>query len=619
MTERLRTLIGRMHRSLPILFHDLLMVPLAWLGAYWVRFNLGEIPQEYWLQALRTLPWVLLTQGACFYLFGLYKGVWRFASLPDLIRIIKAVLAGAIGTMLLLFLIYRLDAIPRSMLVLYPVLLLLLLSGPRMIYRWSKDRRLAMDAGTRVLIVGAGQAGEMLARDLLRAQARHYQPVAYADDKSRRHGQELHGIPIIGGCDEIPQIVHDMDINLIMLAVPSASGKEMQRLVSLCEQSGMPYQTVPPLDALLSGRVAINELRNVSIEDILGREPVSLDRTKIHRALGGRTILVTGAGGSIGSEICRQAAKLKPRKLVLMENNEFNLYSLDMELRQRFPDIELSSNLSDIRDPYRVEQLFAEHRPEIVFHAAAYKHVPMLQDQVREAIKNNVIGTRTVALAADRHGASEFILISTDKAVNPTNIMGASKRVAEIVCQNLDSHSSTKFITVRFGNVLDSAGSVVPLFRRQISEGGPVTVTHPDIERYFMTIPEAAQLIFQASILGRGGEIYVLDMGSPVRIKFLAEQMIRLSGKTPYQDIDITITGLRPGEKLYEELFHDQEPLQKTSHEKILLAQRRSVRWQTLTEAVDAMAESCVRADTDRLIELLKSLVPENRFAQQGG
>jgi len=618
VTGRLGTLFSRMHRSLLILSHDLFMVPVAWLGAYWIRFNLAEIPQEYWLQAVRTLPWVLLVQGACFYLFGLYKGVWRFASVPDLVRIIKAVSIGAVGAMLLLFLIYRLDAIPRSMLVLYPLLLLILLSGPRLIYRWSKDRRLAMDAGTRVLIVGAGQAGEILARDLLRAKARHYQPVAYVDDKSRRHGQELHGIPIMGGCDDIPQIVRNMDVDLIMLAIPSASGEEMQRLVSLCEQSGVPYQTVPPLDALLTGKVAINELRDVSIEDILGREPVSLDRGEIQRSLGGKTILVTGAGGSIGSEICRQAAKLEPQELVLLENSEYNLYSLDMELRQAFPNINLVSKLGDVRDAARVEQVFAEHRPEIVFHAAAYKHVPMLQEQVREAIKNNVIGSRTVALAADRHGTSEFVLISTDKAVNPTNIMGASKRVAEIICQNLDPRSKTKFITVRFGNVLDSAGSVVPLFRRQISKGGPLTLTHPEIERYFMTIPEAAQLIFQASVLGHGGEIYVLDMGSPVRIKFLAEQMIRLSGKTPYKDIDIQITGLRPGEKLYEELFHDQERLQKTSHEKILLARRRDVDWQTLSKTVDAMAEACDRSDAENLTQLLKSLVPENRFEQQG-
>ena len=298
----------------------------------------------------------------------------------------------------------------------------------------------------------------------------------------------------------------------------------------------------------------------------------------------------------------------------MLENSEFNLYTLEMELKQKFADLHFTFCLGDVRDATRVTQVFEKYRPQVVFHAAAYKHVPMLEHQIREAVKNNVLGTRTVALAADRYGASEFVLISTDKAVNPANVMGATKRVAEIFCQNLDARSNTKFITVRFGNVLDSAGSVVPLFRRQIQEGGPLTVTHADIERYFMTIPEAAQLILQASVLGEGGEIFVLDMGSPVRIKFLAEQMIRLSGKTPYEDIDIEITGLRPGEKLYEELFHDQEQLQNTAHAKIFLARHRRVDWDTLSGAFEALKDACNQADTDQLLNLLTDLVPENRI-----
>ena len=603
-----------MRRTLLIFAHDLVMVPIAWLGSYWFRFNLGLIPEAYWSQALRTLPWVILIQTCSFYLFGLYKGVWRFASMPDLIRIVKAVAAGTIASLVLLFIVYRLELIPRSMAILYPVLLLMLLSGPRRFYRWSKDHRFAVDSGTRVLIVGAGRAGEMLARDLLRMHSHAYQPVAFVDDKSRRQGQELHGIRIIGGCDQIPAIARNMDIDLIMLAIPSATGSEIRRLVELCDESGVPFQTVPSLDALISGSVSINQLRDVSIEDILGRDPVALDWEGISRGLGSKTILVSGAGGSIGSELCRQIAALKPTRLVMLENSEFNLYALEMEIRQSMPDLQFTACLGDVRDTTRVGQIFAQYRPSVVFHAAAYKHVPMLEHQVREAVKNNVLGTRTVALAADQHGASEFVLISTDKAVNPANVMGATKRVAEIFCQNLDARSKTRFITVRFGNVLDSAGSVVPLFRRQIREGGPLTVTHPDIERYFMTIPEAAQLILQASVIGHGGEIFVLDMGSPVRIKFLAEQMVRLSGKVPYRDIDITITGLRPGEKLYEELFHDLERLEKTSHEKILLARHREVDWEKLCEQFDDIRQSCDSADPQRLLALLSELVPENRF-----
>jgi FlaA1/EpsC-like NDP-sugar epimerase len=396
--------------------------------------------------------------------------------------------------------------------------------------------------------------------------------------------------------------------------MPSATGEEMRKLVQYCDEAGVPFQTVPSVDALVTGKVAINVLRDVSIEDILGRDPVSLDWDEIHHRLSEKTILVTGAGGSIGSELCRQVAALKPTNLVLLENSEFNLYALEMELRKRFPELKLTHCLGDVRDLVRVNQVFSSYRPDVVFHAAAYKHVPMLEDQVREAVKNNVLGTRTVALAADQYGASAFVLISTDKAVNPANVMGATKRIAEIFCQNLDTRSQTKFITVRFGNVLDSAGSVVPLFRRQIREGGPLTVTHADIERYFMTIPEAAQLILQASVLGRGGEIFVLDMGSPVPIKFLAEQMIRLSGKVPYQDIDIVITGLRPGEKLYEELFHDMERLERTAHAKIMLAHHRKVDWEVLSRAFDELQVCCEKPDTGRLLDLLTGLVPENRI-----
>jgi FlaA1/EpsC-like NDP-sugar epimerase len=614
MGDGSRFSVERLRRPVVVFVHDLLMVPVAWIAAFWLRFNLADIPPEYLARALEVIPVVVIIQAVSFYWFGMYRGVWRFASLPDLVRILKAVGVGAALSIGILFLLYRLEGIPRSVVILYPLLLLIFLAGPRFLYRRFKDRRFVLVDGKRVLIVGAGQAGEMLVRDLLRKHGHNYMPVAFVDDKPRRHGQDLHGVPVVGYCEEIPEVVKRLDIEIVMLAVPSAKSSQMRRLVELCEKSGVPFQTVPPLDALMSGKVSINELREVSIEDILGRDPVSLDWEGIRRGLAGKTILVTGGGGSIGSELCRQIAALEPARLVLLENSEYNLYALEMELANRFPGVQLAACLGDVRDAAKVEQLFSEQQPNVVFHAAAYKHVPLLENQLREALQNNVLGTRNVALAADRHGCSEFVLISTDKAVNPTNVMGATKRVAEIFCQNLNSHSDTRFITVRFGNVLGSAGSVVPLFRKQIQAGGPVTVTHPDMERYFMTIPEAAQLILQSAVLGRGGEIFVLDMGEPVKIRYLAEQMIRLSGKEPYKDINVVFTGLRPGEKLYEELFHEQEKLEHTGHGKIFLARHRRVGWNELTATLDEIQLACAAFDTSRLQVLLAGLVPENRF-----
>ena len=361
----------------------------------------------------------------------------------------------------------------------------------------------------------------------------------------------------------------------------------------------------------VAGRAIFSELRAVSLEDLLGREPVMLDWRAINDGLLDRVVLVSGGGGSIGSELCRQIARLGPKALVILEKNEFNLYNIERELRQRHPTLVLHALLGDVCDAAAVEHVMTCFRPEIVFHAAAYKHVPMLEYQVREAVRNNILGTRVLASAAEANRCEAFVLISTDKAVNPTSIMGTTKRMAEILCQNLDRYCSTRFITVRFGNVLDSAGSVVPLFRAQIESGGPVTVTHPEITRYFMTIPEASQLIMQAAVLGQGGEIFVLDMGEPVRISYLAEQMIRLLGKVPGEDIEIVYTGLRPGEKLFEELFHDQESLAATPHDKILLARHRHVDWSELNRALDALAEACEDYDEVRLRATLSRMVPE--------
>jgi FlaA1/EpsC-like NDP-sugar epimerase len=593
------------------LAHDLLSVPLAWCLAYWLRL---EIFTPLFIDSMvNSLAVILPIQLTAFILFGLYRGIWRFASLPDLQRIIKAVLAGTAANLLVLFLLTRLEGIPRSVPIIYTLLLITFLSGSRLLYRWIKDHHLALSSGKRVLIVGAGKAGEMLARDLLRSARYAYQLIAFADDNVRRRGRDIHGIPIAGTCLEIPQLVESHQIDIIMLAIPSAKPTQFRQIVAYCDQAGIPYRTVPQLSDLMTGNVHINELREVSINDLLGREPVSLDWPAITHHLSHKRILVTGGGGSIGSELCRQVSRLNPHSLAIIENSELNLYTVEMELRQHFPQMDLRCHLGDVTDPPFVETVFQNYRPEVVFHAAAYKHVPMLEPQLRQALRNNVLGTRMVAQAADRHGSENFVLVSTDKAVNPANVMGASKRAAEIFCQNLNTHSPTKFITVRFGNVLGSAGSVIPLFRKQIESGGPVTVTDPQVERYFMTIPEACQLIMQTVVLGKGGEIFVLDMGEPVKISYLAEQMIRLSGRTPGEEIAIEYIGLRPGEKLYEELFHEKEQLEKTAHEKVFLARHRAVDWPWLNTILEQMRVACDTMDDQRLGELLDEMVPEHR------
>jgi FlaA1/EpsC-like NDP-sugar epimerase len=604
-------LYGRLRNPLIAFIHDLLIVPVAWFCAYWLRFNFASIPEQHLSQALLWLPLLLVAQGGTFIYFGLYRGDWRFASMPDLLRIIKAVSVGTLVCVAIIFLFTRLHNIPRSVIPAYWLLLIVGLGAPRFFYRWIKDHKLYLGQGQRVLIVGAGRAGEMLARDLLRDPQRSLEPVGFVDDSKHKRGAEIHGIRVLGSCRQLRKLVERLEVDIVLLAIPSARSPQIRRIVEYCEKANVPFRTIPCMQDLIAGRVSINTLREVSIEDLLGRDPVKLDRKAIRTELSGRCVLISGGGGSIGTELCRQVAKLDPSKLVLLENCEYNLFRVENELRQTFPDIELHPVLGDVADEVAVEHLYKTHKPDITYHAAAYKHVPMLESQVREAIQNNVCGTKVMALTADRHGCDAFVLISTDKAVNPANIMGASKRIAEIFCQNLNQRSKTRFITVRFGNVLGSAGSVVPLFKTQIENGGPVTVTHPEMERYFMTIPEACQLILQAESMGSGSEIYVLDMGEPVSITYLAEQLIRLSGNEPGRDIEIVYTGLRPGEKLFEELFHEKEQLAGTRHEKIFLATHRQIEWEQLCNTIREMETACKHYDEKALLKGISILVPE--------
>jgi FlaA1/EpsC-like NDP-sugar epimerase len=593
--------------------HDLLWVPLALYLAFWLRFDLGTIPDAYFRGLWTLLVIAVPVQALAFWHFGLYRGIWRFASVPDLIRILKAVWIGVGATFLLHFLLVRLEGVPRSIMLLYPVLLTMGLTGPRLIYRWLKDRRLQLARRDvqRALILGAGRAGELLVRDMLRD--RDYQPVAFLDDAPKNLGRELHGVRVLGTVRDLAAHLERLSIDVVLVAMPSAGRNLMRRIVDVCAERGIRCVTLPSLEELPDSQVSISQLREVRIEDLLGREIVKLDDASLHGLLEGKRVLITGAGGSIGAELCRQVSQYQPQRLLMVDNGEFNLYQIEQEMHARYPGGKVQALLGDVRDPTRMGAIFTTFQPELVLHAAAYKHVPLVEENPAEGIKTNVFGTRVVADLAVAHGVEKFLLVSTDKAVNPTNVMGASKRTAEIYCQAMNDRGPTAFITTRFGNVLGSAGSVVPLFRRQIEQGGPVTVTHAEITRFFMTIPEAVSLILQATAMGKGGETFVLDMGQPVKIADLAREMIRLSGRVPDQDIAITFIGLRPGEKLHEELFYESESLLGTSHPKILLAQAREIDWQGVQTGLAGLASVCADRDEEAMRHLLNRVVPEYR------
>ncbi len=598
------------HPRTAVIMHDLVMVALAWWLAKLLRYALLGNVEATPLLASEFLI-VLAAQTSVFIWTGLYRGLWRFASMPDLWNIVRGVILGAILVGIALFLYDRLEGVPRTVLLIYPVILAILLGLPRIVYRYWKDSHLDLfqDGQVRkVLVLGAGRAGEGLVRGL-RCDSR-YRIIGFLDDNKTLSGARIQGLPVLGGIDRLPDIAHELAADMLLIAMPSATASQMQRVVDLCVSTKQVFRTLPKFEDIVAGRAQINQLRDVAIEDLLGRDTVSLDWAAIRNSLTGKHVLITGGGGSIGSEMCRQIARLGAASLSILESCEFNLYCIEQELKQIAPELLVHTLLGDCGDPAVAEHAMRISRPAMVFHAAAYKHVPMLQDQVREAVRNNILATYCMARAADRHGCGCFVLISTDKAVNPTSIMGASKHIAEMVCLAQAYESTTRFITVRFGNVLDSAGSVVPLFREQIASGGPVTVTHPEITRYFMTIPEACELILQASAMGRGKDIYALDMGQPVRIRDLAEQMIRLSGRQPGSDIAITYTGLRPGEKLFEELFHQQEKYAPTAHVKLYLAKPRPVAGKHLEHVLGQFSEAVENFDEPVLYELIYNLLP---------
>lgn len=590
--------------------HDLAMVWICWQGLHYLRYALQPTPLDL-APFSNTVAIVLVAQGLVSWRVGLYRGLWRFASVPDLLNIFKASVLGLLAVMVGLFFYSRLDLVSRAALLLYPFVLTVLLGAPRLIFRAWKDHSLqqAGEGAERVLILGAGQAGEALVRDLRRLG--RYDPIGFLDDAASLRGTRLQGLPVLGGIPEVARIAKETAAQLLVIAMPSVDATVMRRVIALCEQSHLPFRTVPRLADVMEGRSLPGQLKEVAIEDLLGRQPCNPDWKAIRGWLGGRSVLVTGAGGSIGSELCRQCARHGATRLALVEIDELALLTITGELRRDFPGIDCVPVLGDCGDPAVINHALKLVEPAAVFHAAAYKQVPLLQGQLREAVRNNALATHVVARASREASVGTFVLVSTDKAVDPVNVLGATKRLAEMACQALVDPRSTRMVTVRFGNVLDSAGSVVPLFREQIRRGGPVTVTDPDVTRYFMTIPEACLLILQAASIGAQQAVYTLDMGEPVPIRVLAEQMIRLAGKQPGKDVVIEYVGLRPGERLHETLFHADERYSSTIYPDILQAEPRAVMPERVMQALERLWAGVRAYDLEALAHALRDAVPE--------
>ena len=607
--------------------HDIFMAAISLPLSLWLRMgsSIGSVPSNFIIQS--TVLFAIIA-AALFLPMGLYKGIWRYASMNDLIQITKAVTLTVLVFALILFVVSRAEFLPRSLPIINWFVLMALLGGPRFVYRLVKDRHLELGTDTKekpgipVLLMGAGDEAETFIRAIRRQPGAAYRIVGVLDEKGRRVGRHIRDVPVLGTPEQLDIIMRRLAADRPQRMIVTKPGLDpglMRRLLDLAEAQGMTIARLPGLTAFQTGVGDEIEVKPVAVEDLLGRPQAVLDRPAMQALIARRRVLVTGAGGTIGSELARQIAALGPSEIGLVDSSEYNLYSIDLEIAEHAPDIARQAYLADIRDPQAMASVFAGLKPELVFHAAALKHVPIVEDHVAAGVQTNIAGSRNVADLCREHGARIMILISTDKAVNPTNVMGATKRVAESYCQSLDrarDDNGCRFLTVRFGNVLGSTGSVVPLFERQLAAGGPLTVTHRDITRYFMTTREAVELVLQASTLATAantaaGGIMVLDMGEPVKIIDLAEQMIRLAGKRPYEDIDISIVGLRPGEKLYEELFHDAESLAPTDNAAIRLATPRVADHEVLVRAIDEICAAANEDNNDTCRSLLTGLVPE--------
>jgi FlaA1/EpsC-like NDP-sugar epimerase len=596
-------------RSTLAFIHDVCAAAVAWTALYWLRFNL-DMKEPYLADMWWTLAWILPLQAAIFLALGLYRGLWRFASMIDLQRIVVAAGLGAALVPVVLVMLQLQAIVPRSVLILYPVLLIFLMAGSRFAYRVWKEHRLysPLEAlGEPVLIIGAGEAGARLATDLTRS--RQWRVVGLLDDNTAKQGRLVRNLSVLGPIVELPAWADRFGVHKVIIALPSANHVVRRRVAEICAAAGVEALTVPSYDDLISGRLALTTIRNIELDDLLGRDPVVLDSAGLGEWLGNRVAMVTGAGGSIGAELCHQIARFRPARLVLFDISEAALYEIKTALSDTFPQLPLACVVGDVKHAALVEDVLAREKPSVIFHAGAYKHVPLMEEtNAWEAVRNNAYGTWVIARAAVAARVEKFVLVSSDKAVNPTNVMGATKRLAEIVCQCLQG-GATQFVLVRFGNVFGSAGSVIPRFREQIARGGPVTVTHPEITRYFMSLSEATQLLLQAGLQGRGGEILVLDMGEPVRIVDLARDMIKLSGADP-DKIAVVFTGLRPGEKLFEELLAVEEETIPTPHPKLRIAQARAANHDAVGQMV-TWCESDRAADDAQVRARLKTWIPE--------
>ncbi len=595
---------------------DVFLVCASLILAFLLRFDF-HIPVEEMKLLRECLLVVLILQPLTFAAFGFYRSLWRYASLQDAFAILKGVTVASFLAVFAVLYMRQFAPIPRSIFIIDWFLLFTMVSSSRLVWRIFRENLMKRRTGngTKTVIVGAGEAGSLLLKEIRRHSAVSYRVAGFVDDDPEKKGMLLHGVPVLGSIRLLPAIIREHGIEDVIIAIPSADRSVIRKVSEYCRKARVRFKTLPSMGELIDGSVSISQIKDVVIEDLLGRDPVVLDQKGIAAYLTGKKVLVSGAAGSIGSEICRQVARYSPLKLILFENAETPLYHIERELVAAFPNLAIIPVIGDVRNSAKVATIFNEFLPEVVFHAAAYKHVPLMEYNPVEAVTNNIYGTKVMADTARRFDIRDFVMISTDKAVNPTSVMGASKRVAELYVQALAANGPTRFTTVRFGNVLGSNGSVIPMFEEQIKNGGPVTVTDPQMKRYFMTIPEATQLVLQAGCLGRGGEIFILDMGEPVSILKLAEDLIRLSGLVPYEDIDITFTGLRPGEKLFEEIVLEGEGIRPTVHDKIRVLSPVEHDPRLLADEMERLFSEARLSNVHGIMNGLRRIVPEFRPA----